>query len=503
MWAICAASVIGRSHVEKSLGCDDAYAYGTRDDFLVAAVADGAGSVTGTSAWGSYTACREVVQQALTPEFIDAFASASDEELNKTVYQLFSATRIAVVDAAREMGLESGKLATTLCVAIAQPGVAVFAQIGDGVIAIESGGEIRTVLPEAKQGYANTTWFLQSKDAFSESFRAYVDRDTTAFALSTDGMTYKVTHVNSGEAYRPFFESSWKNVRNGGDSTRLAAMLHNIPDDQTGDDKTLVVAALPIPGCQESQQRHLRGTATIVSSGWPHSDGLPSESSRTTSTELQATRPPEVLGSGRQVPRDQPGNPPEGPRPQPPPDDRECVADKFVGANTPNTAHHDRRTTRLNRVALLLSVVALVGVAMGWILSTIIGPSGDAETPPSQELGAAKHQTCGGYQVLSGQWASAYHAWISAVPQPIPANDPAAQAETAKFDSLAIGVAQQMMSSITPDTPSDVREAIAGAGAAITSLAISNIQLTPGAHQNDIAAVEAAVDRGRQVCGLV
>lgn len=59
-WAVCGASVAGSEHLRRSLGCDDAFSYGHVGDFIVAAVADGAGSVSGTSAWGSYIACQAV-----------------------------------------------------------------------------------------------------------------------------------------------------------------------------------------------------------------------------------------------------------------------------------------------------------------------------------------------------------------------------------------------------------------------------------------------------------
>jgi hypothetical protein len=142
------------------------------------------------------------------------------------------------------MRLDSSRLATTLCVALANRDVALFAQIGDGIVAVESDSGVETVLIEPKDHYANTTWFIQSDEGFEESFRTVMRRGITAFALSTDGMSYKITNIATGEAYEPFFRGSWQHVRSGASADNFAALLRGIEDDQTGDDKTMVLAAL-------------------------------------------------------------------------------------------------------------------------------------------------------------------------------------------------------------------------------------------------------------------
>ena len=56
-------------------------------------------------------------------------------------------------------------------------------------------------------------------------------------------MSYKITNVGTGEAYTPFFKGSWDHVRSDANSASFAAMLRGIEDDQTGDDKTMVLVA--------------------------------------------------------------------------------------------------------------------------------------------------------------------------------------------------------------------------------------------------------------------
>lgn len=242
-WVTCGASVTGTDHRRRGLGCDDAYSVGAIGDFVVAAVADGAGSVTGTSAWGAYAACRSVLDDALQSGVMHDFACGETEFADRLIRWLFDRALDRVTRQSEIMGLDLQFLATTLSVAVANRTRAAFGQIGDGVIAAEQGGAIRSILVDAKNDYANVTTFLQSDGALSESLRTTVLGDVTAVALSTDGMRYKITDVATGGAYEPFFRDSWRHVRSGASGAQLAALLAGIEDDQTGDDKTVVLAA--------------------------------------------------------------------------------------------------------------------------------------------------------------------------------------------------------------------------------------------------------------------
>lgn len=242
-WAVCGASVTGQQHLKHGLGCDDAYGYGLTGDLVVAAVADGAGSVSGTSAWGSHVACQSVLRNAMRAGFRRDFAadpSAHPAQMRWLFEEALAQIRIR----ADALNLELPLLSTTLSVAVADQRHAMFGQIGDGVIAVETERGVGTVLIEPKSEYANTTWFLQSDGAFEKAFRTCSVKDVTAIALSTDGMAYKITDIATGNAYTPFFRGSWQHVREGASSAHFASLLRGITDDQTGDDKTMVLSAL-------------------------------------------------------------------------------------------------------------------------------------------------------------------------------------------------------------------------------------------------------------------
>lgn len=256
-WLACGASVTGSEHRRRGLGCDDAYSYGIFGDFLVAAVADGAGSVTGTSAWGAFVACRGILKDAMDPDFVDRYRAGSAADAQQLMRSLFERALQRVHRQAVTMGLDVMLLSTTLCVGLADRNRATFAQIGDGIVATERDNKIETLLIERKEEYANTTSFLQSERALEDSLRTASPSGVTAFALSTDGMSYKITDVATGDAYQPFFRGSWQHLRSGVEPKRFKAMLDNIEDDQTGDDKTMVLAALgePTSGTQAETMR--------------------------------------------------------------------------------------------------------------------------------------------------------------------------------------------------------------------------------------------------------
>lgn len=260
-WAACGASVVGSEHQRRGLGCDDAYSYGISGDFLVAAVADGAGSVSGTSAWGAYIACRSVLKQAMNPTFIDRYRAGSATDAQQLIRSLFDHALDRVQQQAAVMGLDGALLSTTLCVGLADRKLATFAQIGDGIIAIERKMVVQTLLIEHKDEYANTTTFLQSEHALNDALRSATQSGVTALALSTDGMSYKITEVATGAPYQPFFRGSWQHLRSGADSEQFEAMLSGIEDDQTGDDKTMVLAAV----------RETAGQAPPETMQWAHS----------------------------------------------------------------------------------------------------------------------------------------------------------------------------------------------------------------------------------------
>ncbi|WP_374954366.1 PP2C family serine/threonine-protein phosphatase [Rathayibacter sp. AY1D2] len=243
-WRVTAASVPGTSHVESGRGCDDAFAYEVAPDGrgVVIAVADGAGSRSGTSALGSFAACRAVVAEASAL----IVAATSEISAEPALRRCFAAARAAVESYAGEHGLQTRDLATTLAVAVITPGSAVVAQIGDGIIVFDLNSGFESLIPEEKGEYANEVVFLTSPRELDSHVRTrFFDNLVPRVAMSTDGLRYKILRLHEGGIpFDPFFEAVWQAVADGSLSAAALSDWLTSLDDQTGDDLTLVAAAL-------------------------------------------------------------------------------------------------------------------------------------------------------------------------------------------------------------------------------------------------------------------
>ena len=151
----------------------------------------------------------------------------------------------ALADEAHVLGVELRALATTLCIAVLVEDRATIAQIGDGVAVVErASGKIESVAVAERFEYANEVVFLTAPSALAhlKIFTA-TDDPVRNVALSTDGLRYKVLDdLQASQPFEQFFHDSWNYARSEpATSAAIEAFLREV-DDQTGDDKTLVLA---------------------------------------------------------------------------------------------------------------------------------------------------------------------------------------------------------------------------------------------------------------------
>lgn len=74
--SIVGGRVTGIKHTKAGEGCDDAFAWiSFSNGAQVLAVADGAGSVTGTSAWGSWAATQFVTLEPVARSLVEELAA--------------------------------------------------------------------------------------------------------------------------------------------------------------------------------------------------------------------------------------------------------------------------------------------------------------------------------------------------------------------------------------------------------------------------------------------
>jgi Protein phosphatase 2C len=229
-WRLLGGSVPGSLHRRQGRGCDDAFGWHVDDAVVVAATADGAGSRPGTSAFGAFTA----VQAAL--------AAAHDDP---AVDHVFQAALSAVEAAADGLSVAPDLLATTLSVVVIAGARVAVGQVGDGIAVHGAGDAVEAVAVGERREHVNETVFLTTPGALAEHLRTFTTSADAvdALALTTDGLRYQVLDdIPATRPFAPFFQAAWAYARRT-DATphAVTAFLDEI-DDQSGDDKTLVLA---------------------------------------------------------------------------------------------------------------------------------------------------------------------------------------------------------------------------------------------------------------------
>lgn len=246
---IVGARATGPAHAREGRGCDDAFAWRQYGDAVqVLAVADGAGSVSGTSAWGSWAATQFVIHDDVARGLvIDLMRATNRDEAGRSLRLLFLGALRHVAYHASRLRIPLPLTNTTLIVAVLTPLRTWVAEIGDGIVAVADGADARTLMMESKgDGPASDTYFLQllGQAPEHEAFRFEVLDGLEAIALSTDGLRYQATQVQHDyAAYPGFFETWWRNIDKGMTSVEMNRQIEAFPLDRDVplDDKTLVV----------------------------------------------------------------------------------------------------------------------------------------------------------------------------------------------------------------------------------------------------------------------
>jgi Protein phosphatase 2C len=232
-WRLIGGSVTGSLHRRQGRGCDDAFGWHVDDAVVVAATADGAGSRPGTSAFGAFTAVQAVL------------AAGAERPEVRDVEQLFQAALSAVEDAADGLGVAPDLLATTLSVVVIAGARVAVGQVGDGIVVHGAGDAVEAVAVGERPEHVNETVFLTTPGALSEHLRTFsTSADAVdALALTTDGLRYQVLDdLPANRPFAPFFQAAWEYARRTDATAEAVTAFLDEVEDQSGDDKTLVLA---------------------------------------------------------------------------------------------------------------------------------------------------------------------------------------------------------------------------------------------------------------------
>lgn len=252
-WKCIHGSVVGTSHVDDDLPCQDHCEAKVTDVdgevALVACVADGAGSAS-HSETGSLTACRTF--QSLVADHGWRLSELGPKEFEES-FEGVAVTwcrqiRSAIETEANTLNVPVRQLACTFLGAVVFGDQAGFVQIGDGAIAIQMNTVTGVVFWPQSGEYANTTNFLTDDDFQRNLLCQVVNGRVHEVAMFSDGLERMILNFAERTVHNPFLSPLYEKLREVADSTQLIDPLKTFlgseqVNERTDDDKSLVLAA--------------------------------------------------------------------------------------------------------------------------------------------------------------------------------------------------------------------------------------------------------------------
>jgi hypothetical protein len=244
-WRVFAAAAIGKSHIDASIPCQDAFAHTVVDDRLVAVVCDGAGSHV-LSHEGAAMVSAQVVED-LSQRLGAAGVTEEVEAFRAMVVEAVASARSALEARASAENTTLADYSCTLVGLLADADGGFFFHIGDGLGAARGADAVDCALSLPENGeYANETYFVTG-EAWQEHLRVTrVAHAIVCVALMSDGAMPFVMAKGNGSLYAPFMDPVERFLSTASESDGSAALLGTLADPRTyritSDDKTLLIA---------------------------------------------------------------------------------------------------------------------------------------------------------------------------------------------------------------------------------------------------------------------
>ncbi|MFZ5830451.1 MAG: PP2C family serine/threonine-protein phosphatase [Planctomycetota bacterium] len=246
-WKVLGESLAGTSHVAAGLPCQDCWsALELRlaaECYLILSCADGAGSATHAQR-GSEVCCTAFID--IVADQLEQGAKLSDFGRNR-VLEIGRRVVRALEREAEIAKVPLRELSCTLLGAVIGETSALFAQVGDGAIVVRTQEGYRPVFWPQSGEYASTTYFVTGGDLERMLQCELIEERVEEVALFTDGLERLLLHFATRTAHRPFFEPTFRTLRNAESVDSLRAHFHSFLDSpavnsRTDDDKTLLLA---------------------------------------------------------------------------------------------------------------------------------------------------------------------------------------------------------------------------------------------------------------------
>ena len=248
-WKYISSSVTGKAHSDRNEPgqdyCRSCIIGKAGKEFFIGLAADGAGSTT-DGGTGAEIACDTIYEYIVdTLEKKDDISLITEPDITGWV----TGARESIDACAEKKGKMPGDYACTCLGSVVGRDHALFFQIGDGGIVVNSDNGYRTIFWPEQGEYINSTCFL-SDVLYREHLNiAFMDCSFDEIALFTDGLQNLVLSFYQKKAhtgfFKPIFEALKNNTDQGffGSSPQLSSfLLHQKISERNDDDKTLVLA---------------------------------------------------------------------------------------------------------------------------------------------------------------------------------------------------------------------------------------------------------------------
>lgn len=191
VWQVQGVSMRGRSHAHRGAYRDDALAVLTRDDLVLLAVADGAGS-SALSRIGAAVTADHVVSRALVRYDADVANLSSVDRLGTAMAYAVHDAALHLHALAAHADVAPSALRTTLILVALAGDLMLVSQVGDGAVLIQRrDGSVSRVGATRESGWAGeVTCFVPDACAMVQAaaLRQVSAADVTLVALMTDGI---------------------------------------------------------------------------------------------------------------------------------------------------------------------------------------------------------------------------------------------------------------------------------------------------------------------------
>jgi len=250
-WRVVAASVQGSSHEKTGKPCQDAHKWRILDnDWIVAAVADGAGSAAHSDIGASVAVSHAVrlLSERIAERSRTGTLTAGADTWRSWIRKVLESTVGVVGDVAGAFQKPVREFASTLILMALSPSVTIAAQIGDGCIVVQAeDGAIRALTQPAPSEYANETIFLVSPTAIDSAQFVMQETGVQSVAALSDGLQLLAMQYPAWEPFLPFFKPVFSFVRQQADEQAACAELNSLlmsdrVRTRSDDDITLLLA---------------------------------------------------------------------------------------------------------------------------------------------------------------------------------------------------------------------------------------------------------------------